>query len=86
MKVNYVVGEDWQGLYIANKLEVEGHTLSIMEVLDICSFKLDESKDDKFSVAKYEVNQDWLENRGSFPDDFEEIPKDMLEFDTDVSF
>lgn len=85
MNVDYVVGEDWQELFIEGKLATEGHTLKTMECLKEIANQWEDTGDRLF-VSQWEVNQDWLEDCGSFPDKFDYIPKDMLELIEEISF
>jgi len=67
-KIMIVSGEDWEGLYIDDKLVLQNHVLGLHEVL--------RSLDIVLSMA--DVNQEWLEERAHFPENFNDIPKDKL--------
>lgn len=72
MKINYVTGDDWQGLYVNGCLIEEGHTIRITDLLEIL-------KDRKLLTFDYhEIDQNYLEDLGSLPDKFEDIDKSEL--------
>lgn len=80
--INLIIGYDWQGLYINNDLICENHTLDMYDVLESISNYV-KNKDidigeEFFNINQYYISDDWLEDRGSFPEKFEEIPKSML--------
>lgn len=58
-----VQGSDWVGLYYRGERLIEGHSLSIGDVLDATGHGY-ESK---------EVDQEWLENEGSLPRNLKDI-------------
>lgn len=62
---------DWYAIYIDNKLYTEGHSIAVWEWLHIITTH------DIKSAVQYEVNGDWLEECGSFPARFDEIPEEM---------
>ena len=62
-KVTYVQGDDWEGVYIDGKLEIEGHSIDFREVLD------------KMGVQVESISADcnWLHERGRLPDNLSEV-------------
>lgn len=62
---------DWCAIYIDNKLYTEGHSIAAWEWLHVMT------KYDIKSAVQYEVNGDWLEMCGNFPERFEGIPEEM---------
>ena len=63
--VGYVSADDWKGLYLDGHLVEEGHRLEVDDVLRHlgieCNYR---SPDDA-----------WLEERGSLPKNFDEVPE-----------
>lgn len=80
--INLIIGYDWQGLYINNDLICENHTLDIYDVLEsISNYVKNKNIDigeEFFNINQYYIGDDWLEDRGNFPEKFEEIPKGVL--------
>lgn len=65
MKITFVDGDDWKGLYIDGKLFMEGHELTIYDVLDAIDVKY-----------KYiEPDLDWLAHNGSLPEKLSDVKK-----------
>lgn len=67
---------DWCAIYIDNVLGehvlyTEGHSIAVWEWLDILV------KYDISMTYTKEVNGDWLEECGSFPTNFSDIPEEM---------
>lgn len=57
-KIVFVEGDEWEGLYIDNKLATEDHSLSVFEVLDLIG-------------VNYKVvypDDDWLYKVGKLPE------------------
>lgn len=78
--VKYIVGDDWDGLYVHNVLVDEGHKIDFKEGFEIICRHIDEIESvDSIHFSTYSVNQDWLEEQGSLPEKFEDIPSEMLE-------
>jgi hypothetical protein len=50
-------GEDWEGLYIDGKLYVEGHSISVKDLLD----SLD------IPYSNVECDDAWLDKKGCLP-------------------
>ena len=81
LDIKYVMGDDWAGFYINNVLKLEGHSIRFIDGLEEmskyintynCSFN-------QFNFNCYNIDQDWLEDQGELPCEFEDIPEDMLE-------
>ena len=80
LDLKYIVGEDWQGIYINNVLTEEGHIIRFKDGFEcICKYINNVETVDHIQFDTYEVNQDWLEDQGSLPEKFEDIPSDLLE-------
>lgn len=62
---------DWYGIYINGELNYEGHDIPNhvwMTIIQMNRYYL--------SVEEFEVSDEYME-RGSFPDKFEDIPKEF---------
>ena len=80
LDVKYVLGEDWEGIYINNFLVQEGHKIKFKDGFNIiCKHINDLDGVDNIQFSTYDVDQDWLEDQGELPCDFTDIPEDMLE-------
>lgn len=80
LDVKYVVGEDWEGIYINNVLADEGHRIRFKNGFEvICNYINEIESVDNIQFSKYDIDQDWLEEQGSLPEKFEIIPNEMLE-------
>ena len=66
MNIKIMTADDWEGLYIDGKLVMENHSLRVEDVLEACQVKFD----------SHWVDDDWMCNRGRFPEKFEDVPKD----------
>ena len=85
MKIQIVTGEDWQGIYINNVLEDEEHSLSVnIVVKQIADYINQLGIEDGISCYFYEIDQEWMEEQGELPQDFNDIPKDCLTLVVDV--
>lgn len=72
VKINYVTGDDWQGLYIDGGLVEENHSIRITDLLEIL-------EDRKLLTFDYhEVDQGYLEDLGNLPDNFDDINKNKF--------
>lgn len=69
IKINYVTGDDWQGLYIDGELIEENHSIRITDLLEML-------EDRRLLTFDYhEVDQRYLEDLGNLPDSFDDIDK-----------
>jgi hypothetical protein len=64
-----VLGDDWVGLYSCGTLVMEGHSLPLLSVLEELVGKA------VTKVTAFQVRQEWLENRGCFPEKLEAVEK-----------
>ncbi|MBM7598232.1 hypothetical protein JOC34_000589 [Virgibacillus halotolerans] len=71
--ITVVTGDDWSGVYIDGLLDREGHSIDCSDMLEI----IDSYKCFK-NVADYEIDLEYLEDLGSLPYKFEDIPKEKL--------
>lgn len=62
-KITLVSGDDWQGLYIDGKLAIEGHSVSVEDVL----LMLDINHETLFA------NDNWLDVEGYLPEDLKDV-------------
>lgn len=65
---------DWYGLYVNEKLEKEGHSIGDNDWINL----IIKYKHFSGNIDKFEVSDDFCEELGSFPEKFEEIPKNFL--------
>ena len=63
---------DWCGIYIDDKLLTEGHSIPVHEWLDIVETQT------LYKTQQIEVCGEWLEEGGSFPQSFCDIPSERL--------
>lgn len=63
---------DWCGIYIDDNLLIEGHSIPVHEWLQIIKTLLIDT------TKEHEVEGDWLEEGGSFPQSFSDIPSEYL--------
>lgn len=74
-KLTYVSSShgDWCGIYVGDTLQTEGHSIPVHEWLDLidtCNFNE--------SSQQLEVDGEWLEESGSFPTFFSDIPEEKF--------
>lgn len=80
LDVKYVVGEDWEGLYIHNKLVDENHSISFRHGFELICKHINEIENvGEIAFSRYEIDQEWLEGIGDFPGRFDDIPTDILQ-------
>ena len=80
LNVKYVVGEDWEGIYINNVLTDEGHRIRFKDGFEIICKHINELESvNNIQFSTYDIDQDWLEDQGSLPEKFEDISEDVLE-------
>ena len=74
MKLTYVTNEygEWCGVYIDGKLDTEGHSIPVYEWLDYIKMR------GITEVEELEVSGEWMEDVGSFPQLFDDIPKEKF--------
>jgi hypothetical protein len=61
MKITFVDGDDWEALYIDGECVTQGHRIEARELAEILSKRFG------FEWDSGEADQEWLEDRGSFP-------------------
>lgn len=61
--VMWIRGEDWQAVYIEGELIDQGHSIDWMQVISELGC----------NTYKAEADEDWLQDRGDFPDDLNEV-------------
>jgi hypothetical protein len=62
-EVVIVGGDDWEGIYIDGKLVREGHSIDSDDVLEALGI----------DYVSRGVNQEWLEEMGSLPDNLSDV-------------
>lgn len=63
---------DWSGIYVDNQLDYEDHSIPVWVWIDL--FNLNSVTE----AVQFEVDGDWLEEGGSFPQNFKDIPKEKI--------
>jgi hypothetical protein len=67
-KLLILTTDDWEGLFIDGKLATEGHSISLYEFCKILGIKVDFK----------EVDDEYMYEMGSFPQNLDEIPEDKI--------
>lgn len=62
-KITFVDGDDWEGLYINNKLVLENHSLRISDVLKALGIKYE-------SII---ADDEWLASCGNLPENLADV-------------
>lgn len=75
MELRLVSGDDWEGLYVGNELYAQGHEIQIEKVFE--AFKEYNGKLSGEWTSEW-VDQEWLEERGSLPTSYTDIPKEVF--------
>jgi len=78
-QIKLVRGEDWEGIYVNDELHHEGHRLGGETYLDLIH-SYNSKLTGEYEV--YYVDSDWLEDMGSLPEEFGEIPSGLLDLQT----
>lgn len=63
---------DWSGLFVNDSLNHEGHSISEHELLSVLH------KNQPFEYEVLEVESEWLNEGGCFPNKFSDIPKEQF--------
>lgn len=73
-KLTYVSSThgDWSGIYIDNQLDYEGHSIPVWVWIDL--FNLNSISE----AVQFQVDGEWLEDGGNFPQLFDDIPKEKF--------
>lgn len=73
--IKIVYGDDWECLYENDQEVTQGHQLRNFYWYELGRRNPEIIFDD---IEFYEVDDQWLEDNGNFPSNFNEIPKDKL--------
>lgn len=76
MRIDFVCCDDWEGLYINGILRIENHHIDVFTALQVIQGWW--IYGDKPISRKYYVDSEWMEDHGSLPVSFDDIPKDKL--------
>lgn len=84
--VKEVVCDDWKAIYLNDKLVIDGHNVSIIDICEQLQYLIEHNSDpnrnlDMISSIKgehYYLNDEYAEEYG-FPKKFSDIPEDMFE-------
>jgi len=73
-KVIYVYTEDWEGIYVDDELQYQGHDTPISAMLNIMdAFKVFDGEHEV-----YWIDEEDMEELVKLPDSFKDIPKEIL--------
>ena len=80
IKIIYIFADDWCGIYANNDLVIENYSIDFGYGMEfIAEYISDNSIEiNQFIFEKYEIDQKWLEDMSNFPNDFSDIPTDIL--------
>lgn len=65
MKLELVVGDDWEGLYVDGRLACEGHSVTLQDLARVVGLQL----------VCSDVDGQWLDDQGQLPELLSEIPE-----------
>lgn len=73
-KLTYVSSSngEWSGIYIDNQLDYEGNSIPVWVWIDLFNLS------DVTAAVQLEVDGEWLEEGGSFPQNLKNIPEDKF--------
>jgi len=71
IKITRVLAEDWQGVYVDDRLEVEGHSIPDFDWINLIRKHFHEDLQDE----TIEVNQEWLEERLGLPTNLRDVKR-----------
>lgn len=63
MKLTLVDGDDWQGFYVDGKLQIEGHSVRLVDALEKIGMECEVVYPD----------MDWLVDNGNMPENIEDV-------------
>lgn len=72
MKADYVVAGDWEGIYIDDKLQLEGHSIQTAEAMKLTI------ENEVTDLTVYEIDQEYMEELGSLPKSFSQLDSSKL--------
>ena len=80
IKIIYISADDWCGIYVNNDLVIENHSIDFVYGMKFIAKYISDNgiEVNQFIFEKYEIDQEWIENMGNLPDDFSDIPTDIL--------
>ena len=66
-QITLVKGDDWQGLYINDKLVMEDHSITGHDIMRLMLYQVFDSSETLFP------DLDWLDSLGSYPANLSEV-------------
>lgn len=80
IKIIYISADDWCGIYVNNDLVIENHSIDFVYGMKFIAKYISDNgiEVNQFIFEKYEIDQEWIEDMGNLPDDFSDIPTDIL--------
>ncbi|KZE65071.1 hypothetical protein AV545_03880 [Paenibacillus jamilae] len=70
-----VSGDDWSSVYINHNKEFSGHSIPEHVFIKLINGHMPERAESYYMIQN---GQEWLEDHGDFPDNFNDIPKEYL--------
>lgn len=68
----HVSSDDWEGIYVDEILQAEGHRISLCEGMAMAH------RCQPFTWAFRFLDDEWMENAGSLPRDINRIPREAF--------
>ncbi len=67
MKIDYVIGPDWEAVYIDGEIVAEESTISVRHLLDGISYKTGNA------YTKHYAASEWFEENRQFPEKLDDV-------------
>lgn len=68
VQITFVLGDDWEGVYLNGKLKHQGHSISAMELANTLV-----NYGRVMSVQVTEPDEEWLQEQGRLPDKLSDV-------------
>ena len=80
IKIIYIFADDWCGIYVNNDLVIENHSIDFGYGMKFIAKYISDNgiEINQFIFEKYEIDQEWLEDMSNLPNNFSDIPTDIL--------
>ena len=78
MLIDYVLGDDWHGVFVDGELYAEDHSISDDRWIFLMQ-KIVFENVEELEVRKWDVNYEWMDCMSHFPYLFDEIGEENLE-------
>lgn len=67
MKIDYVVGPDWEAVYIDGDKVAEEYNITVRQLLDGLAYKTGQA------CTRHYADSEWFETNREFPDKFKDV-------------